>query len=84
MKRILSFSATIFFLSIAFQSIACTNILVSRGASTDSSTFLVYTNDGEWLYHLNQTPAADNDISYSLTYKSMSGKSFKIDYGFYH
>jgi len=78
MNRFTSLAITIYFLFFAFQSFSCTNILVSRGASADSSTFLVYTNDGEWLYHLNQTPAADHDISDSLIYKSMSGKSYKI------
>ncbi len=57
---------------------SCTNLLVTRGASADSSTYLVYLNDGEWLYHLNTTPAMDHDINDSLTFTSMSGKTFKV------
>jgi dipeptidase len=57
---------------------ACTNLLVSPGASNDGSSFLVYLNDGEWLYHLDRTAASDHDIKDSLTFKSMSGKSYKI------
>ena len=58
--------------------LACTNIMVSRSASADSSVFLVYLNDGEWLYHLKQTPAADHNINDSLAFRSMSGKDYKI------
>jgi len=30
----------------------CTNFIITKGASADGSTMMVYTNDGEWLYHL--------------------------------
>lgn len=59
-------------------SFACTNIMVTKGASEDSATYLVYTNDGEWLYHLDQTPARDHRPGDSLVYTSMSGKTYKI------
>lgn len=65
-------------LFIALPVFSCTNILVSKGASADSSTFLVYTNDGEWLYHLNTSPAKDYQDGDSIVYYSMSGKKFKI------
>ena len=68
-------SLFLFFSSIGF---ACTNLLVTKGASNDSATYLVYLNDGEWLYHLNQTNAKDHNPNDSLTYTSMSGKKFKI------
>lgn len=71
---ILVVSTTIFSLT----GFSCTNILVTKGASSDSATYLVYLNDGEWLYHLNQTDAQDHNTNDSLTYKSMSGKKFKI------
>ena len=57
---------------------SCTNLLVTKGASTDSATYLVYLNDGEWLYHLNHTDAKEHNVKDSLTYTSMSGKKFKI------
>ncbi len=41
------------------ESFSCTNFIVTKGASADGSTMLVYTNDGEWLYHLNLTEAAN-------------------------
>ncbi len=57
---------------------SCTNLLVTKGASVDSATYLVYLNDGEWLYHLNQTNAKDHNIADSLTYTSMKGTKYKI------
>ncbi len=63
---------------LPLASYSCTNLLVTKGASTDSATYLVYLNDGEWLYHLSQTDAKDHNIKDSLTYKSMTGKEFKI------
>ncbi|MCF6341453.1 MAG: C69 family dipeptidase, partial [Bacteroidales bacterium] len=62
----------------AIPAFSCTNILVSRGASADSATYLVYTNDGEWLYHLDRTAAADHKAGDLLEYHSLSGKTFKI------
>ena len=38
---------------------ACTNLLVTKGASATGSSYIVYTNDGEWLYHLKKYPAMD-------------------------
>lgn len=52
---------------------SCTNILVTKGASVDSATYLVYLNDGEWLYKLNQTPAKNHSKGDSLVYTSMTG-----------
>ncbi len=78
MKKISTAIIIIGILIISNSVLACTNLLVSPGASKDGSSFLVYLNDGEWLYHLKQTPAQDHDIRDSLTYRSMSGKSFKI------
>lgn len=41
------------------NSFACTNLLVTKGASTTGSCYILYTNDGEWLYHLPKFPAKD-------------------------
>lgn len=38
------------------SSYSCTNLIVTKGASADGSTMMVYTNDGEWLYHLHMVP----------------------------
>ena len=38
---------------------ACTNLLVTKGASANGSAYILYTNDGEWLYHLQKYPAMD-------------------------
>jgi len=57
---------------------ACTNLLVTKGASADSATYLVYLNDGEWLYHLNNTVAQDHNTDDSLTYTSMTGNKYKV------
>ncbi len=46
--------------SFNYQGHSCTNLIVTKGASADSSTMMVYTNDGEWLYHLDITPAQDH------------------------
>lgn len=75
MRKLLFLVLSLFFV---IQVYACTNLLVTKGASADSSTYLVYTNDGEWLYHLNTTPATDHNVNDSLTYTSMSGKKYKI------
>lgn len=46
----------------------CTNIIVTPGASKDGSAFLVYTNDGEWLYQLTKTPAKDHKPGDSIPF----------------
>lgn len=66
------------FILTSFNAFSCTNLLVTKGASADSATYLVYLNDGEWLYHLNQTPEQDHNIADSLTYTSMDGNVAKI------
>jgi len=52
----------LFLLAISFNVInvlACTNLLVTKGASATGSSYILYTNDGEWLYHLQKYPAKD-------------------------
>lgn len=39
---------------------ACTNFIVTKGASADSSVMIVYTCDGEFHPHLSITPAKDH------------------------
>ena len=59
---------TVFFSLISISVHSCTNLLVTKGASKDGSAFLVYTNDGEWLYRLSNTPAQDHDPLDSITF----------------
>ena len=50
----------IFFLTLlAGTALACTNIILTKGASKDGSVFLAYTNDAEYIYHLKKQPARD-------------------------
>jgi len=57
MKRI--FLSIIFLFVYFFSLVACTNLLVTKGASATGSSYILYTNDGEWLYHLQKYPAKD-------------------------
>ena len=67
-----------FFLQ-ASQGFPCTNLLVTKGASADGSAFLVYTNDGEWLYQLTNKAAADHQPGDSLEFPGgKNGKPGKI------
>jgi dipeptidase len=60
------------------QLLACTNLLVTKGASADGSTMLVYTNDGEWLYRIDKTNAASYSPGDSIAFTSRYGVSGKI------
>lgn len=73
-----TFSFVVILLIFSVHSIACTNLLVTKGASADGSTMLVYTNDGEWLYHLDKTGAADHSPGDSIQFTSRYGVSGKI------
>lgn len=77
MKKQLAIIITIF-LIVAESSYSCTNYIVTKGASKDGSTFLVYTNDGEWLYKPGITSAKDHNEGDSLSFGSRSGVKGKI------
>ncbi len=53
---------------------ACTNLLVTKGASKDGSVMITYTCDGEFHPHLRQAPAADHKPDDSLAITDWSGK----------
>ena len=53
MKKQIILLFSLFLWNLGFS---CTNLIVTKGASVDGSTMMVYTNDGEWLYHLNIIP----------------------------
>ncbi len=48
-------------LSIPQAGPACTNLLVTQGASEDGSVMITYTCDGEFHPHLEYIPAADHE-----------------------
>jgi len=54
--------------------LSCTNILVSRGASSNRSVMITYSCDGEFHPHLNITPAADHARGDSLEFRDGQGR----------
>ena len=52
---------------------ACTNILVTKGASADGAVMITYACDGEFHPHLRYYPAADYGPGESLEIKDWSG-----------
>lgn len=76
MNRIFRLFITAFIVSVSFQTPgrACTNLLVTKGASKDGSVMLTYTCDGEFHPILTYTPAADHQPGDSLEIRDWSGK----------
>lgn len=52
---------------------ACTNLLVTKGASVDGSVMITYTCDGEFHPHLKYSPAADYEPGDSLEISDWHG-----------
>lgn len=76
MKKLITL---LFLLLVAMETtFACTNILVTKGASADGSCMLLYTNDGEWLYQLKNQAAARHQPGDSLLFTSREGIAGKI------
>ncbi|MDZ7743773.1 MAG: C69 family dipeptidase [Bacteroidota bacterium] len=50
---------TVLFLILTIPVFSCTNIIVTKGASKDGSVLLAYTNDAEYIYHLQKQAARD-------------------------
>jgi len=69
----------LFFLIVLFQAtsitnvFACTNFIVTKGASKDGSVMVVYTCDGEFHPRLRVVPAADYKPGEMLQIKDWSG-----------
>ena len=53
---------------------ACTNLIVTKGASKDGSVMITYTCDGEFHPHLRYTEAADHEPNSQIEIKDWSGK----------
>ena len=64
----------VYILSTSQPAEACTSLLVTRGASVDSSVMITYTCDGEFHPHLEYTPARDHKLEDSLEITDWSGK----------
>lgn len=60
---------TFLFIIFGFISFSCTNLIVTKGASADGSTMMVYTNDGEWLYHLKMFPHQKHETEEVIPFK---------------
>ncbi len=76
MKRHVLFQAITFLvvLSVGNRVSACTNFIVTKGASKDGSVMITYTCDGEFHPHLRYTPAADHESDDYLEIKSWGGE----------
>ncbi len=70
---VLTLALSVCALVIGWQVEACTNLLVTKGASEDGSVMLTYTCDGEFHPHLDYTPAADYELGDSLELKDWYG-----------
>lgn len=57
---------------------ACTNLIVTRGASTNGSTMLGYTNDAEYIYRIFTRSAMDYPAGDSVEFTSRYGIKGKI------
>ena len=53
---------------------ACTNLMVTKGASQDGSVMVTYTCDGEFHPHLRYDPPADCGPDEYFEIKEWSGK----------
>lgn len=61
-------------ITIGNATVACTNLLVSKGASADGSVIITYTCDGEFHPRLRLTPAADHEPDSFVEVRDWSGK----------
>ncbi len=63
-----------FIIATSFPARACSNLLVTKGASVDGSTMITYTCDGEFHPHLDRASAEDYKPGDSLEIVSWGGK----------
>ena len=81
MKRILLALTFLTFQFSLFNSVsACTNLIVSRGASVDGSTFITYAADSHTRYgQLRYCPAADHPDGATLKLYNYGSLKFQIE-----
>jgi len=68
------FLALVLTIIINIPATACSSLLVTKGASVDGSVMITYTCDGEFLPHLEYTPAADHQPGDSFAIESWGGQ----------
>ena len=81
MKRLVAILAIITFqLSLFNSASACTNLIVSKGASADGSTFITYAADSHTRYgQLRFCPAADHQPGETLRLYNYGSLKFQIE-----
>ncbi|MEN8152824.1 MAG: C69 family dipeptidase [Acidobacteriota bacterium] len=79
--KLINITLLIFYVILFFGSnelFSCTSVLVTKGASTDGSTMISYSCDGEFHPHLRMTPAADFKPGETIELRNWYGKKGKI------
>ena len=80
MKRIILLLTLFTFLLSPFTSNACTNLIVSKGASADGSTFITYAADSHTRYgQLRYCPAADHEPGEMLRLYNYGSLKFQLE-----
>lgn len=69
-----SIAASALMLLAASAATACTNLLVTRGASADGSVMITYTCDGEFHPHMRYLPPEDHEPGDSLEIRGWGGR----------
>ena len=76
MKRLI----IVLMLAVATAAPACTNLIVSKGATTDGSTFITYAADSHTRYgQLRYCPAADHPEGATLKLYNYGSLKFQIE-----
>ncbi|MFO7879406.1 MAG: C69 family dipeptidase [Bacteroidales bacterium] len=76
-KHVIAFSFLMAFL-MPVHLLACTNVIVTKGASAKGSAFLAYTNDAEYIYHLYTQAAADYAQKETISFTNRAGVTGEI------
>ena len=80
MKRIILLLTLFTFHLSPFTSNACTNLIVSKGASADGSTFITYAADSHTRYgQLRYCPAADHEPGEMLRLYNYGSLKFQLE-----
>ena len=76
MKKLILFCL----LAAGIPALACTNLIVSKGATTDGSTFITYAADSHTRYgQLRYCPAADHNQGETLKLYNYGSLKFQIE-----